>query len=108
MSHDAVLMRVNDGDGEKVVVDHADDEIWIARELWRLITDPTRESRINGDFEVTTTDKGDVLLAFGTPGEGLGRLRYRLVQQGERYMVCERVREESKLRVPSPFRNIKL
>lgn len=88
----ATVIRINDEKGERAVVTQADDEIHIARELWRLVADPMRESRIAGDLEVTKTESGDTLLSFGTPDEGMGRLLYRVTRLGERgYVVCERV-----------------
>lgn len=69
----AIIRRIDDVYGVRAVVTHADPVIWIADELMDYARDPTRE-RITGDIEVD----GD-RISFGTDGEGLGRLTYRLV-----------------------------
>lgn len=73
-THTATVTVVTDGhDGDLIRVDQADEEIWIADELWRESLDPDRE-RIRGDMEID----GD-MVRFGTEGYGLGRLTYRRV-----------------------------
>ena len=72
-AHTVVVRRVEDEHGARAVVDYADDVIWISDELLRQAAYPDRE-RITGDLQID----GD-LVTFGTPGEGLGRLTYRLV-----------------------------
>ena len=85
-THTATLRLVRDQSGERVVVDQADDVIWISDELLRQCAYPDRE-RSTGDLEVD----GD-LITFGTSGEGLGRLTYRLVGRHEAggYHIAER------------------
>jgi hypothetical protein len=85
MTHDATVRRITDERGERCVVVQADEEIWIADELWDQAADPDRE-RFTGDMEID----GD-LISFGTPGEGLGRLTYRRVGRREREHVAVRV-----------------
>lgn len=72
-THDATLLLVNGGQAdEHVVVQRADDVIWIANELMEQARQPDR-IRIPGDMTVD----GD-LVSFGTAGEGMGRLTYRI------------------------------
>jgi hypothetical protein len=76
MTYSATLRRVrgDDPDGaDHVVVDQADPVIWLSDELMEDASRAERE-RISGDLDI----KGD-LIRFGTSGEGLGRLTYRLV-----------------------------
>ena len=85
-AHTVVVRRVEDEHGARAVVDYADDVIWISDELLRQCAYPDRE-RSTGDLEVN----GD-LITFGTSGEGLGRLTYRLVGRHEAggYHIAER------------------
>ena len=85
-THTATLRLVRDQSGARAVVDYADDVIWISDELLRQCAYPDRE-RSTGDLEVD----GD-LITFGTSGEGLGRLTYRLVGRHEAggYHIAER------------------
>jgi hypothetical protein len=86
MSHVAVITLVSDERGERAVVQSADQEIWITDELWRQAQDPARP-RVTGDLEID----GDQI-AFGTPGEGVGRLHYRRIGHDPRgWHVAERV-----------------
>lgn len=78
--HHAIVQIVEDENGVRAVVIYADPVIWIADEL---MTDAKSDRpRKPGDLEVD----GD-LISFGTPGEGLGRLRYRLIGHDPRYLV---------------------
>ena len=73
MSHDAIIERRDDAErGARCVVTHADAVIWIHPDLLAEAAEPGR-SQITGGLE----RDGD-LLWFGTSGEGLGRLTYRL------------------------------
>jgi hypothetical protein len=72
MSHAAALERRTDANGDRCVVVHADDEIWISPELLAEAAEPGKVT-VTGGLE---RDGG--LISFGTPGEGLGRLTYRL------------------------------
>lgn len=75
---EAILTFVADVTGGRVVVLQAHDTIWIAEDLLDAARDPDRE-RITGDLEID----GD-LISFGTPGEGMGRLTYRLTGEEAR------------------------
>ncbi|HEX5995982.1 MAG TPA: hypothetical protein VFY84_12640 [Jiangellales bacterium] len=90
MTHTATITLVRDEHGERCVVTHADDVIWIADELMDQARDPNRP-RILGDLEIYADEIG-----FGVAGEGLGRLRYRLVgYDGEHgWHVAKRVESE--------------
>ena len=81
------ITLVRDDDGEHCVVSYADDLIWIADELMAEARDPDRR-RIPGDLDVD----GETI-SFGTPGEGLGRVTYRLVGHDPEYRghIAERV-----------------
>ena len=83
---DAILTIVRDDAGERIVVTHADPVIWVADDLWAALFNANR-TRIPGDAELD----GD-LLTFGTEGEGLGRLVYRRISYGDRFVVCEQVK----------------
>jgi hypothetical protein len=89
MNHSATATLVRDDSGEHAVVTDADDEIWIHDDLWAEVTSPGRK-RIPGDMDID----GDTI-SFGTPGEGMGRLTYRLVGREERYglRVAKRIDE---------------
>lgn len=87
-THTAELTIVRDGHGERIVVNRADDVIWISDELLRT-TRPDRP-RIPGDLEID----GD-LISFGTEGEGLGRLTYRVVGRHEQASVHVAKREDT-------------
>lgn len=75
--HTAMLMRVEDHNGARCVVYKADDVIWIAPELLAEAA-PHGQAQVSGGLE---RDRDTI--TFGTPGEGMGRLTYRLV--GEHY-----------------------
>lgn len=70
--HTATVIRITDKQGDRCVVIHADPVIHIAPELLDQAKDPDRQ-RVTGDMEVTGNR-----IEFGTPGEGLGRVTYRL------------------------------
>lgn len=88
MSGSATVKLVVDEHGSRAVVTQADDIIWIAGELRNLLAGKSDRSRIAGDIEID-----EDLVSFGTPGEGLGRLTYRVVERRARWVVCERVRQ---------------
>jgi hypothetical protein len=90
-SHTATLMWINDYRGRRVVVTQADPVIWIADELMQQATTPGRD-RFSGDLTVD----GDHI-AFGTPGEGLGRLTYRItgVDPVHHWHIATRMRDEA-------------
>lgn len=71
--YSATLMLITDQRGRRCVVTEAGPIVWIAPEVIDPARDPDRPHRIPGDMEVD----GD-LIAFGTPGEGIGRVTYRL------------------------------
>jgi len=89
-SHTATVLLVTDERGDRAVVQQADDVIWIADELMEQARDPDRP-RITGDIEID----GD-LITFGTPGEGLGRLTYRLTgyDRANGWHIAERIATE--------------
>lgn len=62
--------------GERVVCTYADDVIHMTDELWREITAPVEADRPRRPGE---PDVADDCVEFGVEGEGLGRLRYRLI-----------------------------
>lgn len=89
--YSATVMLITDQQGKRCVVTDADPVIWIATELLDQARNPDRE-HIPGDMEIN----GD-RIEFGTPGEGLGRLTYRLrpdyvynANGPERWYVAER------------------
>lgn len=95
MSHTAILRYVRAALSERVVVDQADEVIWIDPQVLIEARDPARP-HIPGAPEID----GD-LLHFGTAGAGLGRLTYRLrsdrvytVSGPEHWLVADRVRED--------------
>jgi hypothetical protein len=71
VSHATLELRDPGTDRERVVVLHADDEIWISPDLW--------EQMLYAEDGHATFD--GVVLSFGTVGEGLGRLTYELIHQ---------------------------
>lgn len=89
MNHSATLMLVGEGDNRHVVATEADDVVWISYELLQEAIVP-QVHRVNGGLEVD----GE-LVKFGTAGEGLGRLIYRITgyEDNRLYAVAERVRE---------------
>lgn len=90
IDHSATLRRISDEDGDRVVVEQADDVIWIAGVVLASASTPPR---VAGGIERA----GD-LVWFGTPGEGMGRLTYRITGHhkdifGTECTVAERVVE---------------
>jgi hypothetical protein len=73
-THSATVLRVEGPDGPYAVVQRADPVIWLSGELMEDIAQVGRV-RIRGDMELD----GDYV-RFGTEGEGLGRLTYRLIE----------------------------
>jgi hypothetical protein len=89
VSHSANVLLVGDGQDRHCVIKQADEIIWISEELMRMAGEPDRERNI-GDLEID----GDQV-SFGTPGEGLGRLTYRVTGHHEHqpYVIAERTRD---------------
>ena len=85
--HAATVLLVGEGAVRRCVVESADDVMWISDELMRMTRYPDRD-RIIGDLEVD----GD-LISFGTPGEGLGRLTYRITGHDRHWTIAQRVNE---------------
>lgn len=83
---DAVV--VGDGDARRVVVEAADDEIWIDDAVMAAARKgPTLPGGLERDRD---------MLTFGTPDEGIGRVTYRITGQvvdgfHHRWTVAERV-----------------
>ena len=87
--YSATVMRITDEKGDRCVCIHADPVIWISPDLLALASDPDAPA-VPGAMEVF----GD-LVAFGTSGEGIGRVTYRLTgrttdQHGRHWHVAER------------------
>ncbi len=88
-THSAVVRLVIDDQGGHAVVDQADDIIWIIDELIETAT-AEQQPAIPGGLEIDGQ-----LLTFGTEGEGLGRLTYRIIgHRHNGYTVAERLRED--------------
>ncbi len=89
MNHSATLVSVGEGDNRRAVVIKADDTLWISYELLREALNPETPQVIGG-LEVD----GEIV-RFGTEGEGLGRLTYRITGYADNrlYAVAERVQE---------------
>lgn len=84
MAYSATLMLI---DG-RIVVTEADDTLWIADEIIHAARDPDRVHR-PGDLDID----GD-LITFGTAGEGLGRLSYRIISHRENPDMTIAVRDK--------------
>lgn len=94
MTGEVLVQVVSDEEGERAVVRRADDLIEVAGELWALASrHGAVKSAMKGEFEMSTSEAGEVLLSFGTPGEGLGRVTYRMVERRARGVLCERVHD---------------
>ena len=78
MNHSATLTIVRDNNGERIVVTEADEVIWLADDLMREITAQSYPPPRLGEPVMS----GD-LLTFGTPGEGMGQLTYRLAGRND-------------------------
>lgn len=76
MRGDATAEFHRDDDGRTyVVITDADPELWISPDLWAEIEQPSQPAPQGGfvlDADVVT---------FGTEGEGLGVLRYRVTSE---------------------------
>ncbi len=72
MSHEAIIERRDGERGARCVVTYADDEIWIAPEVFA-------ELHLLGHVAIPGgLERDGDLIRFGVEGEGLGRLTYRL------------------------------
>lgn len=72
-SYAAIVMRIEDERGARAVVTQADDIIWIADELMDEATQSGQATVLGG------LERDGDTLTFGTPGEGMGRLTYRII-----------------------------
>lgn len=72
MTHEAIIERRDDDRGVRCVVTYADEVIWIAPDLLAEAAPPGEVPIIGG------LERDGAIINFGTPGEGLGRLWYRL------------------------------
>lgn len=88
---DATLLRVQEDGVDYAVVERADEVVGISLELLRLVADESQE-RMHGDLAIDADDPD--LIHFGTPGRGLGRLTYRILERDLRneVAVARRVR----------------
>jgi hypothetical protein len=93
MSHDATLKRIDDPvTGSRVVVTHADPIIWIHPDLLAEAVESEQDTITGGLV------RDGELIHFGTPGEGMGRVTYRLtgyIESQHSYYVAHQETEGS-------------
>ena len=87
--YSATVMRITDEQGDRCVCIQADPVIWISPDLLTLASDPDAPF-VPGAMEVSGN-----LVMFGTVGEGIGRVTYRLTgratdRHGTHWHVAER------------------
>jgi hypothetical protein len=99
--HTATAVLVGEPGRQHVVVTQADPVIWLSPELVAEALDPAR-TRVPGDLEITGDQPGD-WLTFGTRGEGLGRLAYRITgRHPDGWYVAEQVTNQPASGPPQP------